>query len=199
MVHRACALEYSQVGVISLHEFAKELSVPVAPPWVFRVQATRSALVYPPWRCIPAIMPPIAHGQSCTQLVRILLEHGLDVMLNDLDAIWLRDPHTEIFAHLPSADIIAQRSSYPGVMGRTGKKVKCRVDDMTPHARYCGCQCGEAASCAHACLAMSCTDRVLGRHSLHGVCLLPVNRSHAHVLSRDDIVHTGHERRPALD
>ena len=53
------------------------------------------------------------------KLLSILLEHKVKLLINDLDAVWLKDPNKEIFKKLPSnTDIIAQRASFPFHLGR---------------------------------------------------------------------------------
>ena len=48
-----------------------------------------------------------------------LLERGVALLMNDLDAVWIQDPNTAIFAKLPNnTDIIAQRASFPFDLGR---------------------------------------------------------------------------------
>ena len=48
-----------------------------------------------------------------------LLEHGVGLLMNDLDAVWIQDPHKAIFVKLPdNTDIIGQRASFPFDLGR---------------------------------------------------------------------------------
>ena len=52
------------------------------------------------------------------RLVATLLERGVSVLMNDLDAIWMQDPNEEIFAKLPpNTDIMAQRGIMPISLG----------------------------------------------------------------------------------
>lgn len=55
------------------------------------------------------------------KLLAALVQRGVSLIMNDLDAIWIQDPHEEIFAHLPNnTDIMGQRASFPKDLGRKG-------------------------------------------------------------------------------
>ena len=55
---------------------------------------------------------------SRVRLLATLLSRGVSVLVNDLDAVWLKDPHKEIFPDLPAnTDIFAQRGIMPGILG----------------------------------------------------------------------------------
>ena len=56
------------------------------------------------------------------RLLMTLLLRGVSVLMNDLDAMWMKDPFKEIFDKLPnSVDIIAQRASFPWELGSRSK------------------------------------------------------------------------------
>ena len=51
-------------------------------------------------------------------LISALLDRGVSVLMNDVDAIWLKDPIEEMFSELPpDTDIIAQRGTMPVKLG----------------------------------------------------------------------------------
>ena len=53
------------------------------------------------------------------QLLTVLLNNGVSVLINDLDAVWIQDPNKYIFERLgTSNDIVAQRSTFPVDLGR---------------------------------------------------------------------------------
>ena len=60
---------------------------------------------------------------SRVRLVATLLDRGVNVLMNDLDAVWIQDPNKEMFRQLPpNTDIIAQRGNMPSELGfRFGK------------------------------------------------------------------------------
>lgn len=52
------------------------------------------------------------------RLIAALLDRGVSVLMNDVDAIWLKDPIEEMFNELlPDTDIIAQRGTMPTNLG----------------------------------------------------------------------------------
>ena len=56
------------------------------------------------------------------RLIQTLVLRGVSVLMNDLDAVWLKDPFRETFPKLPAnTDIIAQRASFPWELGSRAK------------------------------------------------------------------------------
>jgi len=51
------------------------------------------------------------------KLVLHLLDHGVGVIVNDLDALWLKDPWVSRFKDMPEYDLLASRGEYPKKYG----------------------------------------------------------------------------------
>ena len=45
-------------------------------------------------------------------LLMYLVRHGVDVLMNDLDARWVHDPVTQMQQRFPAADVVASRGSW---------------------------------------------------------------------------------------
>ena len=55
---------------------------------------------------------------SRVRLLATLLDRGVNVLMNDVDAVWIQDPNVEIFSKLPpNTDIMAQRGVMPKALG----------------------------------------------------------------------------------
>ena len=59
------------------------------------------------------------------QLLAYLLHHDASVIMNDIDAMWVQDPYTSIFAKYPDVSIFAQRGAFPGIFKRKWGAAAC--------------------------------------------------------------------------
>ncbi|RYG96081.1 hypothetical protein EON65_54965 [archaeon] len=60
------------------------------------------------------------------EIVSVLLQRGEDVLLSDLDAIWLQNPYADISSHLQAgSSIISSRATYPEEISRVWGRSLC--------------------------------------------------------------------------
>eukprot|EP01031_Cornospumella_fuschlensis_P025336 gene25336-30595_t len=60
------------------------------------------------------------------EIVSVLLQRGEDVLLSDLDAIWLQNPYPDISAHLQAgSSVISSRATFPEEISRVWGRSLC--------------------------------------------------------------------------
>eukprot|EP01031_Cornospumella_fuschlensis_P034395 gene34395-41628_t len=60
------------------------------------------------------------------EIVSVLLQRGEDVLLSDLDAIWLQNPYTDISTHLQAgSSVISSRATFPEEISRVWGRSLC--------------------------------------------------------------------------
>lgn len=50
------------------------------------------------------------------EVIVFYLQHGMDLLLTDTDAIWRSDPYVDLNRYYSSADVIASKGSFPGTL-----------------------------------------------------------------------------------